>query len=98
MHQEYLKGAQRREGRARASSGIRRGHPNPFLARWFYSKNSDPAAEVGMALLTTSVNELIDAIFGCYPSSKAAGVVPKGVPTIWHKSTACHLAHALKLL
>jgi hypothetical protein len=34
MHQEYLKGAQRREGRARASSGIRRGHPNPcFWAR-----------------------------------------------------------------
>jgi hypothetical protein len=28
-----LKGAQRREGRARASSGIRRGHPNPFWAR-----------------------------------------------------------------
>jgi hypothetical protein len=33
MHQEYLKGAQRRGGRARASSGIRRGHPTPFLAR-----------------------------------------------------------------
>jgi hypothetical protein len=33
VHQKYLKGAQRREGRARASSGIRRGHPNPFWAR-----------------------------------------------------------------
>jgi hypothetical protein len=48
--------------------------------------------------LEASVNEVIDTIFGCYPSSKAAGVVPKGVPTVWHKSTACHLAHALKLL
>jgi hypothetical protein len=50
--------------------------------------------------LEASVNELIDmhTIFGCYPSSKAAGVVPKGVPTIWHKSTARLLAHALKLL
>jgi hypothetical protein len=48
--------------------------------------------------LEASVNELIDTIFGCYPSSKSAGVVPKGVPTIWHKSTARHLAHALKLL
>jgi hypothetical protein len=47
--------------------------------------------------LEASVNELIDTIFGCYLSSKAADVVPKGVPTIWHKSTACHLAHALKM-
>jgi hypothetical protein len=38
---------------------------------------------------------VIDTTFGCYPSSKAADVVPKGAPTIWHKSTACHLAHAL---
>jgi hypothetical protein len=44
------------------------------------------------------VNELVDTIFGCYPSSKAAGVVPKGVPTIWHKRTARHLAHALETL
>jgi hypothetical protein len=27
--------------------------------------------------LEASVNELIDAIFGCYSSSKAADVVPK---------------------
>jgi hypothetical protein len=43
--------------------------------------------------LEASVNKLIDAIFGCYPSSKAAWA-----PTIWHKSTACHLAHALETL
>jgi hypothetical protein len=46
--------------------------------------------------LEAPVNELIDTTFGCcYPSSKAADVVPKGAPAIWHKSTACHLAHAL---
>jgi hypothetical protein len=48
--------------------------------------------------MEASVNELIDTTFGCYPSSKAADVVPKGAPTIWHKSTAFHLAHALKML
>jgi hypothetical protein len=47
---------------------------------------------------TTSVNELIDTAFGCYPSSKSAGVVPNEAPIIWQKSTACHLAHALKML
>jgi hypothetical protein len=31
MHQEYLKGAQRREGRARAGSGIRRGASKPVF-------------------------------------------------------------------
>ena len=36
--------------------------------------------------LEASVNELIDTIFGCYPSSKSAGVVPKG------RSGANHLA------
>jgi hypothetical protein len=48
--------------------------------------------------LEASVNELIDTIFGCYPSSKASDVVPEWAPTIWHKSTACHLAHALETL
>jgi hypothetical protein len=48
--------------------------------------------------LEASVNELIDTIFDCYPSSKAADVVPKWAPTIWHKNTACHLAHALETL
>jgi hypothetical protein len=48
--------------------------------------------------LEASVNELIDAIFGCYSSSKAADVVPKWAPAIWHKSTACRLAHALETL
>jgi hypothetical protein len=55
---------------------------------------------VQASALEAPVNELIDmhTIFGCYPSSKAADVVPKWAPTIWHKSTAYHLAHALKTL
>jgi hypothetical protein len=48
--------------------------------------------------LEAYVNELIDTIFGCYPSSKAADVVPKWAPTICYKSTACHLADALETL
>ena len=63
-----------------------------------YSSGARGATAMQASALEASVNELIDTIFGCYPSSKAAGVVPKGVPTIWHKSTARHLAHALKLL
>ena len=63
-----------------------------------YSSGNRGATAVQANALETSVNELIDTTFGCYTSSKAAGVVPKGVPTIWHKSTARHLAHALKLL
>jgi hypothetical protein len=53
---------------------------------------------VQASALEASVNELIDTIFGCYRSLKAADVVPKWAPTIWHKSTACHLAHALETL
>jgi hypothetical protein len=53
---------------------------------------------VQASALEASVNELIDAIFGCYSSSKTADVVPKWAPTIWHKITACHLAHARKTL
>ena len=63
-----------------------------------YSAGARGAAAMQASALGASVNELIDTTFGCYPSSKSAGVVPKGVPTIWHKSTARHLAHALKLL
>jgi hypothetical protein len=63
-----------------------------------YSSGNRGATAVQANVLGPSVNELIDITFGCYPSSKAAGVVPKGVPTIWHKSTARRLAHALKLL
>jgi hypothetical protein len=32
-HQQHSEGAPRGEGRARASSGTRRGHPNPLWAR-----------------------------------------------------------------
>jgi hypothetical protein len=53
---------------------------------------------VQASALEASVNELIDTIFGCYSSSKAFDVVPKWAPTIWHKSKACHLAHALETL
>ena len=60
-----------------------------------YSSGARGATAMQASALEASVNELIDTIFGCYPSSKSAGVVPKGVPTIWHKSTARHLAHAL---
>jgi hypothetical protein len=48
--------------------------------------------------LEPSVNGLIDTTFGCYPSSKAADVVPKGAPTIWHTSTACHISPCCLLL
>jgi len=50
-----------------------------------YSSGARGATAMQASALEASVNELIDTIFGCYPSSKAAGVVPKGVPTIWHK-------------
>jgi hypothetical protein len=50
---------------------------------------------VQASALEAPVNELIDTIFGCYLSSKAADVVPKWAPAIWHKSTACHFAHAV---
>ena len=60
------------------------------LGRYSYSSGARGATAMQASALETSVNELIDAIFGCYPSSKAADVVPKWVPTIWHKSTACH--------
>jgi hypothetical protein len=63
-----------------------------------YGSGARGATAVQAIALGPPVNELIDTIFGCYPSSKAAGVVPKAVPTIWHKSTARHLAHALKTL
>jgi hypothetical protein len=53
---------------------------------------------VQASALEPSVSKLIDTIFGCYPSSKAAGFVLKGAPTIWHKSTARHLDHALNML
>ena len=53
-----------------------------------YSSGNRGATAVQANALEPSVNELIDTTF----------VVPKGVPAIWHKSTARHLAHALKLL
>jgi hypothetical protein len=63
-----------------------------------YSSGARGTTAIRASVLEASVNELIDTIFGCYPSSKSADVVPKGAPTIWHKSTACHLADALKML
>jgi hypothetical protein len=56
-----------------------------------HSSGARGAAAVQASALGASVNELIDTIFGCYSSSKAADVVPKWAPTIWHKSTACPL-------
>jgi hypothetical protein len=63
-----------------------------------YSSGARGATAVRAGALEASVNELIDTTFGCYPSSKAADVVPKGAPTIWHTRTAYHLADALKML
>jgi hypothetical protein len=62
------------------------------------SSGTRDTTAIRASALGAPVNELIDDIFGCYPSSKGADVVPKGAPTIWHKSTACHFADALKML
>jgi hypothetical protein len=44
-----------------------------------YSSGARGATAMQASALEASVHELIDTIFGCYPSSKAAGVVyPKG--------------------
>ena len=47
-----------------------------------YSSGARGATAMQASALEASVNELIDAIFGCYPSSKAADVVPKWAPNI----------------
>ena len=54
-----------------------------------YGSGARGATAMQANALEASVNELIDTTFGCYPSSKAADVVPKGAPTIWHTRTAC---------
>ena len=41
-----------------------------------YSSGARGATAMQASALEASVNELIDTIFGCYPSSKAADVVP----------------------
>jgi hypothetical protein len=64
----------------------------PSLYLWplgRYSSGARGATAVQAGALEPSVNELIETTFGCYLSSKAAGVVPKEVwldrPQTWFR-------------